>query len=124
MDRALAVHQRHAGHRGVVLVARDRLELHGGFLVTQSVDSPERDKLYDQWVTIGQQHFRNVGFWFEMPAGWAAAFTARERHFMGGIHAVEHAMIGLFPLLAIADRCPVHRTLHSEVKVRTTLAYN
>ena len=25
-------------------------------------------------------------------------------------------------LLEIADRCPVHRTLHSEVNVRTTLA--
>ena len=25
-------------------------------------------------------------------------------------------------LLGIADRCPVHRTLHSEVKVRTALA--
>ena len=27
-------------------------------------------------------------------------------------------------MLEIADRCPVHRTLHSEVKVRTTLADN
>ena len=25
-------------------------------------------------------------------------------------------------LIEIADRCPVHRTLHSEVNVRTTLA--
>jgi putative redox protein len=25
-------------------------------------------------------------------------------------------------MLEIADRCPVHRTLHSEVKVRTALA--
>jgi putative redox protein len=25
-------------------------------------------------------------------------------------------------LLEIADRCPVHRTLHTEVKVRTSLA--
>jgi uncharacterized OsmC-like protein len=28
----------------------------------------------------------------------------------------------LAALLEIADRCPVHRTLHSEMKVTTTLA--
>jgi DEAD/DEAH box helicase domain-containing protein len=48
--------------------------------------------------------FETVGFWIELPGGWPAAFTALSLHFMGGIHAVEHATIGLFPLLAIADR--------------------
>jgi DEAD/DEAH box helicase domain-containing protein len=48
--------------------------------------------------------FETVGMWVELPAGLPAAFAARDLHFMGGIHAVEHAVIGLFPLLAIADR--------------------
>ncbi|HXV76944.1 MAG TPA: DEAD/DEAH box helicase [Candidatus Polarisedimenticolaceae bacterium] len=48
--------------------------------------------------------FETVGLWIELPAELPAAYAARELHFMGGIHAVEHAMIGLFPLLAIADR--------------------
>ncbi len=48
--------------------------------------------------------YETVGFWIEMPAGLPAAFSARDLHFMGGIHATEHAIIGLFPLLAIADR--------------------
>ncbi len=48
--------------------------------------------------------FETVGFWIELPAGMPAVFTDKSLHFMGGIHAVEHAIIGLFPLLAIADR--------------------
>jgi DEAD/DEAH box helicase domain-containing protein len=48
--------------------------------------------------------FETIGYWIELPVGLAAALSARGLHFMGGIHAVEHATIGLFPLLAIADR--------------------
>jgi Distinct helicase family with a unique C-terminal domain including a metal-binding cysteine cluster len=28
----------------------------------------------------------------------------RELHFMGGIHALEHALISMFPLLILCDR--------------------
>lgn len=48
--------------------------------------------------------FETIGFWIELPPGLPAAFTSRGLHFMGGIHAAEHATIGLFPLLTIADR--------------------
>jgi len=48
--------------------------------------------------------FETTGLWIEIPRALPALLTADGRHFMGGIHAVEHAMIGLFPLLAIADR--------------------
>jgi tetratricopeptide (TPR) repeat protein len=37
------------------------------FLVTQSIQNSDRGKLYDQWVTIGTEHYRCVGLWFEMP---------------------------------------------------------
>ena len=48
--------------------------------------------------------FETTGLWIEIPRALPALHAAAGLHFMGGIHAVEHAMIGLFPLLAIADR--------------------
>jgi len=48
--------------------------------------------------------FETTGLWIELPAALRGAMTAEGLHFMGGIHATEHAAIGLFPLLAISDR--------------------
>jgi len=47
--------------------------------------------------------FETVGFWIALPADLAPAMAAEGLDLMGGIHAVEHGMIGLFPLLAISD---------------------
>jgi len=48
--------------------------------------------------------FETIGFWIELPPELPAAYSSQGLHFMGGIHATEHATIGLFPLLTIADR--------------------
>ncbi|MFQ5718203.1 MAG: DEAD/DEAH box helicase [Acidobacteriota bacterium] len=48
--------------------------------------------------------FETVGLWVELPPSLGPEITRRDGHFMGGIHATEHAAIGLFPLLALCDR--------------------
>lgn len=48
--------------------------------------------------------FETLGLWVELPPGLEAAVASRDGHFMGAIHACEHAGIGLFPLLALCDR--------------------
>jgi DEAD/DEAH box helicase domain-containing protein len=55
-------------------------------------------------LDLPPQVFETQGLWFEIPAGLAARMQAAQAHFMGGIHAVEHAAIGVFPLTVLCDR--------------------
>lgn len=48
--------------------------------------------------------FETEGFWFTIPDDARRALEDARLHFMGGIHALEHACIGLMPLLVMADR--------------------
>jgi DEAD/DEAH box helicase domain-containing protein len=48
--------------------------------------------------------FETEGLWFTIPREIQRAADEGMIHFMGGIHAVEHAAIGILPLLILADR--------------------
>ncbi|MFP4034416.1 MAG: DEAD/DEAH box helicase [Desulfovermiculus sp.] len=48
--------------------------------------------------------FETDGLWVQIPPQIRDKTEAARLHFMGGIHALEHAMIGLMPLLVLADR--------------------
>jgi len=48
--------------------------------------------------------FETEGFWVVFPSGAERLVTEKGLHFMGGIHAFEHALIGIFPLRALSDR--------------------
>jgi DEAD/DEAH box helicase domain-containing protein len=49
-------------------------------------------------------HFETVGIWIEIPDKVKDAIQKAGLHFMGGIHAMEHAAISMFPLFALCDR--------------------
>jgi DEAD/DEAH box helicase domain-containing protein len=55
-------------------------------------------------LDLPPQHFPTVALWFDMPAGIATELAKDQLDFAGGLHAAEHAAIGILPLFALCDR--------------------
>jgi len=82
----------------------------GKLKVTEQVTGYERWRIRSHKridrvpLDLPAQTFETEGLWFEIPSRVQSAAEAAFMHFMGGIHAIEHAAIGMFPLLVMADR--------------------
>jgi len=63
-----------------------------------------QDLLATETLDLPPTSFETTSIWMEMPDEIPAAIQAAGRHVMGGIHAVEHAALSLFPLFALCDR--------------------
>ena len=48
--------------------------------------------------------YETVAMWWDVPTELPAYLAARGLDFLGGIHAAEHAAIGILPLFAMCDR--------------------
>lgn len=55
-------------------------------------------------LELPPQSFETMGFWIEIEPVIRAWIERKGLHFMGGIHAIEHGAIGIFPLFALCDR--------------------
>jgi len=71
-------------------------------------------------LDLPEQTFETQGLWFKIPWHVQSATESAHLHFMGGIHAMEHAAIGMFPLIVMTDRndlggisIPLHPQLES-----------
>ncbi len=82
----------------------------GRLKVTERLYAYEKRRLPGQEL-LGQvpldlppQIFETVGMWLTIPDAVKSTTYGAGLHFMGGIHALEHTLISMFPLFALADR--------------------
>ncbi|MBW1714069.1 MAG: DUF1998 domain-containing protein, partial [Deltaproteobacteria bacterium] len=82
----------------------------GKLKVTEQVTGFEKRRIRGQELLsvhsleLPPQTFETVGLWIEIEPEIKDLVVAERGHFMGGIHALEHAAIAMFPLLALCDR--------------------
>jgi DEAD/DEAH box helicase domain-containing protein len=88
----------------------------GQLKVTQRILAYEKRRLVGQELLgvipleLPPQIFETVGMWLVIPDAIKNAVVEAGGHFMGGIHALEHALISMFPLFALADRYDIRCT--------------
>lgn len=71
--------------------------------------------------------FETQGIWFGVPSAVTDRAQAAQVHVMGGLHAMEHAAIGIFPLLVLADRNDlggISTPYHPQVKSAAIFIYD
>jgi len=82
----------------------------GRVRVTEQVVGYEKRNLYSGelldslTLDLPSQSFETIGFWLEIDDILQQMVRQKKLHFMGGIHALEHALISMFPLFALCDR--------------------
>jgi len=90
----------------------------GRLKVTERLLSYEKRRLPGQELLgvvpldLPPQIFETVGVWLEIPDAVKHDVYQAGLHFMGGIHALEHALISMFPFFALADRYDIGGIAH------------
>jgi DEAD/DEAH box helicase domain-containing protein len=62
------------------------------------------ESLGDEALDLPPLTFQTVALWFDMPERTVARINRENLDFAGGLHATEHAAIGILPLFALCDR--------------------
>lgn len=82
----------------------------GRLRVREHITGYEKKRLFTQELLdftpldLPEQVFETVGFWVEIEETIVEKIRRANLHYMGGIHAMEHAAISVFPLFALCDR--------------------
>jgi DEAD/DEAH box helicase domain-containing protein len=111
-----------------------RFRIHKGRLkVTEKVIGYEkrsvhsRDLLSIHPLDMPPQVFETIGIWLEIEDWIKEEIIRSGGNFMGGIHAIEHAIIALFPLFAICDRDDIGGIsfqIHPQVRKASIFIYD
>ncbi len=60
--------------------------------------------LGEEPLDLPPQQFPTVGLWFDLPDDAVRMIDRAKLDFAGGLHALEHAAIGILPLFSLCDR--------------------
>jgi DEAD/DEAH box helicase domain-containing protein len=58
----------------------------------------------EETLDLPPQNFQTIALWFDLPQNTVNNIVKEQLDFAGGLHATEHAAIGILPLFAICDR--------------------
>jgi len=85
----------------------------GQLRVTEQVIGYKRVQQYTEttlsveYLDLPPRVFETVGLWFDVPPDIGREVARRGLDFHGGLHALEHASIGILPLFAMCDRMDI-----------------
>ena len=105
----------------------------GELTVTETVTGYEKRRVPGQELIgvfpldLPPQTFETVGLWVEIEDLIKGMVRDEGLHFMGGIHAIEHAAISLFPLFALCDRNDIggiSYTFHPQLEKAAIFIYD
>ncbi|MGD8794568.1 MAG: DEAD/DEAH box helicase [Anaerolineae bacterium] len=105
----------------------------GAVRVTQQVIGYRRVQQFREEVlevedlVLPAQTFDTMALWWEVPPGIVARVKRRGLDVAGGLHAVEHAAIGLLPLFAMCDRWDIgglSTVQHMDTEAATVFIYD
>lgn len=95
------VQKKNFSHYGVLL---GKLMVQERVMGYQKIDNRTGKIVANISLDLPEQHLETVGLMLTIPGGLEAEITKASLDFMGAIHALEHAMIGMMPLLVLCDR--------------------
>ncbi|MCA1785388.1 MAG: DEAD/DEAH box helicase, partial [Desulfobacteraceae bacterium] len=105
----------------------------GHLRITEQVTGFDR-KLVSTGRSIGmvpldlpRLEFDTQGMWIQIPDRVRDCIESDRLHFMGGIHAMEHAAIGIMPLLVMTDRNDlggISTPFHDQVQAAAVFVYD
>ncbi|MEA1991155.1 MAG: DEAD/DEAH box helicase [Thermodesulfobacteriota bacterium] len=105
----------------------------GRLRITDRITGYERRQVRGQRLLnivpldLPPQVFETEGLWIEIPSEVREATEKAYMHFMGGIHALEHAAIGILPLLVLTDRNDlggISTPCHPQVRKAAVFVYD
>ncbi|MFN4227408.1 MAG: DEAD/DEAH box helicase [Candidatus Ratteibacteria bacterium] len=105
----------------------------GEIEVTKQIVSYEKRREKDKTLigtyilNLPSQNFKTQSLWIEVPDQIVLELKNKKMDFSGGIHAVEHSMIGIFPLVVTCDRFDIGGysfTFHDQTQKATIFIYD